>query len=178
MATIRVTCPTCGKALEVGAEYDDKEVECGECFQVFVARKPGTRVKGIPSARGKAPAAKSGRKRDGDDDDDYEHDNRRDEYDDDDYEPPSRGRRSGGGGHSTELRPAGSVLVLGIVSILFLCVPFIGIPMAIVTMMGPAAANYPPGEALLVRIGKLLAQLSIGLLLVGAVVAYWVFRAG
>ncbi len=59
MATIRVTCPTCGKALEVGAEYDGQEVECGECLQVFVARGPGGgKIKGKPSTGGKIPAAK------------------------------------------------------------------------------------------------------------------------
>jgi hypothetical protein len=170
MATIRVTCPTCGKALEVGAEYDGKEVECGECFQVFVARKPGIKVKGIPSATGKGPAAKSGRRRD--DDDDYEHDHRRDEYDDDDYEPPSRGGR---GGRYTGPRPAGTVLVLGIVSLLMPC---IGIPIAIIALLGPPAADYPPGQAFLVRVGKMLARITIVLWSVFAVLMYYLLRGG
>ena len=40
MASIRVTCPMCGKLLEVGAEHAGQEVECGECLQVFVAEVP------------------------------------------------------------------------------------------------------------------------------------------
>jgi len=186
MANIRVTCPTCGKALEVGAEFEGQEVECGECFQVFVAKGPGGRIKGAPSARGKAPAGKTadkpagkpkspGRKRD-DENDEYEHD-KRDEYDDEDYDPPDRGRRRGGGGGGPPgMRAAGATLALGIVSFVFACIPIIGIPVAIVTLTGPNAANYPPGQAGLVRAGKVLAQITIGLLVFVIAAAYYLIR--
>src|SRR5262245_36878835 len=114
MATIRVTCPTCGEVLEVAAEDAGTEVECGEWLPAFVVKGPGGgKIKGAPA--GREPRGKPARKRrDDDDDDDYEHD-RVEEYDDDDYEPPGRGRRGRGGQYG--LRPAGTVLVLGIVSI-------------------------------------------------------------
>src|SRR5438093_13750393 len=120
MANIRITCPTCGKTLEVGAEYDGKEVECGECFQVFVAKGPGGgKIKGAPSARGSVPAARPEDKpksRRCGDEDDYEHDRRGDEYDDDDYEPPRRGRRGGGsrGGGGGESGTAVAGLIGGV----------------------------------------------------------------
>src|SRR6478609_8452051 len=97
MANIRVTCPTCGKVLEVGAEHAGQEVECGECFQVFVAEgPPKPKIKGVRTP-GTPPGVKEKTKRRRkDDDDDYNHEP--DEYDDDDYEPPRRRRGGGGGG--------------------------------------------------------------------------------
>jgi hypothetical protein len=53
MATIRVSCPMCGRLLEVGAEYAGQEVECGGCLQVFVAEAPASAR--IPAATGVDP---------------------------------------------------------------------------------------------------------------------------
>src|SRR5262249_24789296 len=137
MSTIRVTCPTCNSELEVDAEFDGQEVECGNCLQVFVAKGPKSSQSSRPSGTGgtKIPGASTGgsspkppteeperkpakrRSRRDDDDDDAEHDRRRrDDYDDDEdyYSPPPR--RSGAG---TGL--ATTSLILGILSIPMAC---------------------------------------------------------
>jgi predicted Zn finger-like uncharacterized protein len=110
MANIRVTCPACKSELEIDQSFDGQEVECGNCLEVFTAKKPGGAGRSgtgkIPGA-GKSPAGTSGtgssksksadkparkKRRDEDDDDDYEHDRRRrDDDDDDDYYDRPRG---------------------------------------------------------------------------------------
>jgi predicted Zn finger-like uncharacterized protein len=78
---VRLTCPACAKALEIDDDAVGKEVECGECLEVFVAKKP--KLAAEPSAGVKGIPARSGvgkRRRDDDDDDD------------EDYEPRPRRR--------------------------------------------------------------------------------------
>jgi predicted Zn finger-like uncharacterized protein len=84
MANIRVTCPACKSELEIDAAFDGQEVECGNCLEVFTAKKPGgagsSDTGKIPGA-GRESASGSGRskpadkparkkRRDDDDDDD------------------------------------------------------------------------------------------------------------
>jgi DNA-directed RNA polymerase subunit M/transcription elongation factor TFIIS len=38
MATMQVECPTCAAILELDAAHRDREVECGSCEAVFVAK--------------------------------------------------------------------------------------------------------------------------------------------
>jgi TM2 domain-containing membrane protein YozV len=99
MSNIRVTCPACNRALKVGAEFEGKEVECGECLQVFVAEVG--RAKKPPIA---VPLKHRRRRRD--EDDEHDHNRRREEYDDDDYDDRSPRRRGG-----SRERPACSRLV-------------------------------------------------------------------
>src|SRR6187401_201743 len=131
MANIRVTCPTCGKMLEVGAEHAGQEVECGECFQVFVAEgPPKPKIKGVltpsapPGVKGKT------KRRRKDDDDDYDHDHETDEYDDDDYEPPRRRRGAGGGGGTAMVG-----VTVGILALLTSCCPLTGIGLGVLAMV-------------------------------------------
>ena len=60
MANIRVTCPACKSELEIDAEFEGQEVECGNCLEVFKAKRPGSAGS---SDAGKIPGAGSGRGR-------------------------------------------------------------------------------------------------------------------
>ena len=174
MANIRITCPTCGKALEVAAEFDGKEVECGECFQVFVAKGPGGgKIRGAPSARGSAPSSRPAdkpkppsRRRD-EKDDDYEHDRKRDEYDDDDYRPPRRGRRGGDSASGTAV--AG--VVVGVLALLTSCCPVSGIGLGIVAMVLGAVGRKSPGSSGAATAAALLG--SIAFLISVGLLAFW-----
>lgn len=166
MATIRVTCPTCGQALEVGAEYDGKEVECGKCLQVFVAKgSGGGTIAGTPSWRGKIPAAQPStppaqRRRDND----FEHDRERDEYDEDDYEP----RSSNGGG-------ASGIAVVGLIfGVLALCCPLTGIPLGILAVIFGLIAKRSPGSH---GIGTAAIVLGSIAFLISAASFVWLFAA-
>src|SRR5262245_2821567 len=123
MANIRVKCPTCQTDLEIDAEFESQEVECGNCLQVFVAKSASSSSSG-------SRAGTSSRRRDRDDDDDDDEEERRpkkrkkkrrrrdyddddDDYDDDYYDS---GYRRGGGGGSNGL--AITSLILGIMSII------------------------------------------------------------
>lgn len=140
MADILVTCPTCKTQLEIDAQYEGQEVECGSCLQVFVAtaKKPrgddpsdrsGGKVRGStsPGGSGRGSSRSSRDRDDEDDDDDRGRSRRQRDYDDDDdddddydHDHPTRRRRSGGNGTAV------ASLVLGIISILSLfgmCIP-------------------------------------------------------
>ena len=174
MDTIRVTCPACKATLEVDADKAGTEVECGECFQVFKAKGGESKIKGAPVPKGKAAKPKPpGRRRDDDDDDEYEHDHRREEYDEEDYDPAeTRGRRRASG-----MPSAAGTFVLGLMSFMLSCVPFISIPLAIVTLRRPPAVAYPAGSSGAVRIGKLLAQVSLGFWVFVVVALYYIIRS-
>jgi predicted Zn finger-like uncharacterized protein len=109
MANIRVMCPACKSELEIDEAFGGKEVECGNCLEVFVARVPGAADSGR-SGPGKIPGAGTGssgsgrskpadkpapkRRRDDDDDDDDRDRRRRrrdDDDDDDEYYDRPRG---------------------------------------------------------------------------------------
>lgn len=102
MANIRVTCPACKSELEVDAQFEGRDVECGNCLEVFKATKPGAGGSVMvftfpldpkPRRAGDRPRWRR-RRRD----------------DDDDYSPP---RASGG-----ENGLAVASLVLGVLSIM------------------------------------------------------------
>src|SRR5262245_51397419 len=86
MAT--VSCPSCGRALEVDSEYRDWTVRCPHCDHEFVPSEvasAGLTMESAPEPR---------RSRRSDEDDAYERPSRRrDGYDDDDYDRPRRRRR-------------------------------------------------------------------------------------
>jgi hypothetical protein len=175
MATIRVTCPTCGKALEVDAEHDGQEVECGECLQIFVARGPrGGKITGVPSSRGTTPAARPGsrpgRRRRHDDDDDYEHD-RVEEYEEDEYE--QRNRR---GGESVGASGAAIVgVIFGVVALLTSCCPVLGLPLGIVAMVLGSIGKRSPGSS---GAGTAAAVLGSIAFLISAAALVWFLAAG
>jgi hypothetical protein len=164
MASIRLNCPACGRTLEVDAEAAGKEVECGECLEVFVAKAPEGNIRGTPSPSGKIPAAtprskparKPSRRRDDDDDDDY----------DDDYDLPSA--RRGRGGVDSGAATAG--LILGIIALLTSCCPLTGIILGILAVvlgsMGRTQSGGESGTATAAFILGLLALvISVGLLI-------------
>jgi predicted Zn finger-like uncharacterized protein len=167
MDTIRLTCPACKAALEVDADKAGTQVECGECFQVFEAPRPdGPKIKvvltlGPPT--GKKKPRPTGRKREDDD--------RRDEYDEDDYDP-----NEARGGRPSGMPSAGGTFVLGLLAMMATCVPFVSIPLAIVTLRRPPRDAYPPWSSGLVRYGKLFAQASLGLWVVVLLILYLKFR--
>lgn len=169
MKTIRVTCPACKATLEVDADQVGTEVECSECFQVFKAK--GGKSKDTPSSRGKPASTRPRRRRE---DDDYEHDREIEEYDEDDYDPDeSRSRRRRASG----IPSAAGTFGFGLLAFLTTCFPPLSILLAIVTMRRPAAASYPPSQAGLARMGKLLAQISLGFWLIAVVILYYAFRS-
>ena len=62
MATIRLTCPACARMLEVGADAAGKEVECGECLEVFIAKAPESKIRGRPRHRERVSPTESSKK--------------------------------------------------------------------------------------------------------------------
>jgi predicted Zn finger-like uncharacterized protein len=186
MAKIRVKCPACKTELEVDSEFAGKEVECGNCLEVFVANPPspggqrgesgsssGSRAGSSGSQRGRnrdddeeeRPRRRSRSRRD-DEDDDYEHDRRRrgdDDDDDDYYSPPAR---RGGGGNGLAL----TSLILGILAVFpGCCCGLLGLPLslgAIVT--GSIALKNPEGKPMAI-IGIVLGVCMIGLTVVAVV---------
>src|SRR5215213_1683344 len=126
MANIRVTCPACKSELEIDSEFEGQEVECGNCLEVFKAKRPGSAGS---SGTGKIPGAGTGssggggrgrstdrpapKRRRRDDDDDF-----------DDYDPrPYRRSRGEGDGAAT------ASLVLGIIALFpGCCCGFLGAP--------------------------------------------------
>lgn len=192
MANIRVTCPACKTELEVGAEFDGQEVECGNCLEVFQARAPGSGGSSGPSRGGpKIPGAgarpsggSSGggggggrtgsrppsrrpaprRRRRDDDDDDYEHDRRRDD-DFDDYDP--RPYRSGGEGDGAAV----ASLVLGIISLIFFCCWPISGPLGLIaTICGAIGMKSRDNKGLAVA-GLTLGIL--GMVMAGLTLYFW-----
>src|SRR5262245_43429647 len=123
MATIRVHCPSCNSQLEIDSVYVGQEVECGNCFQTFVANNPKPNIPGasfgesVWSELDDKPSRRSTRRRSDDDDEDDRRRSRRrrDDYDDDDdyYSPPSR--------HNAGNGLAVTSLVLGISSVVLAC---------------------------------------------------------
>ena len=183
MANIRVTCPTCGKALEVGAEYDGKEVECGECFQVFVAKGTGGgKIRGAPSARGSAPASRPA----------------------DRPKPRRRATRMttitntiGGATNTmtttTDLRGAGDAevataaedsasgtavagVIVGVFALLTSCCPVSGIGLGIVAMVLGAVGKKNPGSSGAATAAALLG--SIAFLISVGLIAFWFALGG
>jgi|GEM_PF-2009576 len=133
MANIRVKCPACKAELEIDESYEGQEVECGNCLEVFSAKRgestpSGKTSEGDTSSRsGGGSSSRSKRKseeetedkprrkkrRRDDDDDDYDHDRRRDDDDDDDdYSGPPRRRPSNINGLAI------ASLIMGILSVL------------------------------------------------------------
>jgi predicted Zn finger-like uncharacterized protein len=139
MSTINITCPACAQSLEIDEESIGGEVECGACFEVFVAKTPENKTRGKPSPTGKRPTAKSkektAKRREDDDDDD----------DDFDYAPRSR-RRSGGS--------PSSVAVIGLIfGVLSLpgacCCPLVGIGLGLVGfVLGLISVKQPESHGL------------------------------
>ncbi len=138
MANIRVTCPECKTQLEIGEEHAGQEVECGNCYKVFIAKAPEkegpkvTVVFGLPpkSEPKEAERPRRRRRRD-DDDDDYEHDRRR--RDDDDYDYDRRARRGEDTGGADGMAIA--ALVLGILSLPLVCCWWAGLPLSVLAII-------------------------------------------
>lgn len=165
MAT--ATCPACKRVFDVPAGKAGASVECPECFEVFKPEKPGGPKIKVVITHGPPPAKGKKRRRDDDDDDEYEHDHRRDADDDDDDDQPQRTTRRVYHG----IRPPGVVLTLGILSVLFICIPIAGILLAIATLSGPSVDVYHPADRGTVRTGKWLARATLSLYLLAVLAA-------
>src|SRR5262245_2277416 len=58
-ATLDVSCPNCGKALKVPAEFEGKKIKCKDCETVFPVKAAARPAKAVPAAKPVAkPAAK------------------------------------------------------------------------------------------------------------------------
>jgi len=151
MATIRVTCPMCGRLLEVEAEDAGREVECGECLQVFVAEKPSLpKIQAVPP-HVPLPGARGKPQRRRDDDDDYEHD----EFD---YDPPAAPSATSG--------TAVAALIVGVLALVTSCCPLTGVTFGITAMvLGSSAKKYsgPSGPATAAAVlGSVACLISLG----------------
>ncbi len=139
MADIRVTCPACKTQLEIGAEFEGQEVECGTCLEVFTATTKKAKPKtdddddrpasksgsGGKSKSGDRDKPKSRASRERDDDDRPTRRRRDDDDDDDDYDRP---RRRSGGGNGLAI----TSLILGIVAFIpGCCCAYVGGPIAL-----------------------------------------------
>jgi hypothetical protein len=134
MAKIQVTCPMCNETLELDSQYDGQEVECGACFQTFVARGPSSRKRSRDrddEEEDRRPARKSRRRTEDDYDDDGDYD---------EYAPPRRRvrrrRYADEGGNSAAVWS----LVLGLLSLVFgFCCGLFSLPLSIGAMATGAA---------------------------------------
>ena len=164
MSTLRITCPACHATLEIDARHAGEEVECGSCFQVFVATDPNAKAKpGRPMA--KPASTKPSSKRRDESDDDYPHDHI-DLYDSlaDDDSPSRRG----GDGFGV------AALVLGIVALPLSCCFILSGPVALVgLLLGVIGMSRRDGRGLAIA-G--VALNVIALLLTALVLLGW--RAG
>jgi hypothetical protein len=149
MAKFRVHCPACNEELELDERHEGEEVECGSCFERFVAKAP---VEERPSRRSR---------RRNDDDDDYQE------------ERPRRRRRrvsSGGGGGGGGNGPAVTSLICGILAVMTSC--FCGclsIPLAIMAIgSGIAGMRNPEGKGMAVA-GLCLGVLALALFAVALI---------
>jgi hypothetical protein len=142
MAAIRVTCPMCGRLLEVGAEYTGQEVECGECLQIFVAEAPAparvpaaTRPDLPPAARGKPQRPRA-------------------ESDDWVFEPVSA--------NGTAL----AALIVGVLALVTSCCPLTGVAFGIAAIvLGSSArsSSGPSGAATAATVlGSVACLISLG----------------
>ena len=175
MATIRVTCPTCGQLLEVDAEHAGEEVECGECFQVFVAEGPKPPKIQVILTHGPLPHVEGkpkSRQRRRDDDDDSEPNRPRDEYDEDDYDRPTR---PGGAGAAVTTGTAVVGLVVGVFALLTSCCPVTGIVLGILAMVLGAVGKKSPDVSGAATAAAVLGSIAF---VISAGLAVWLFAAG
>lgn len=164
MPTIHVTCPACRSVLELDAEHAGREIECGSCLKVFVARPDD------PPA-----ASRSGRSRRRDDDEeDRERRRRRDDEEDDDYRPARRSDRPANGLAVTSL-VLGCVSIVLIVALLPIacvggccCAPLAWLPLPVTVplalgavLTGAAGVRRPDGRGMAVA-GIVLGSLALG----------------
>lgn len=157
--TFPATCPACKRAFDVPADKAGGKVECPDCFEVFEAEKPGKPEVKVVFVDG-PPPKKRGRKPP----------RRRDEDDgDDDYAPPA-GRRAYEG-----IRSPGVALALGVLSLVFACVPLLGLIFAVAALAGPSADVYHPADRPTVRTGKWLARATLGLYVIVVLAALGYF---
>lgn len=159
MPNIRVQCPSCRETLEIDAQHAGEEVECGSCFQVFVA-------KASPPLRN-----------DDDDDDDADDFPRRrratrDDYDDPDDNYPRRRRV-----RRRPIRSAGSdaatwSLVLGLLSLpAACCCVLVSVPLSIGAIgLGIVGMKSETGKSLAIAgivCGGLSLLLTVGTFFAG-----------
>src|SRR5262249_14591174 len=141
----------------IDEQYIGQEVECGSCFQTFVAQGPRSRR----------------RSRDDDDDDDRRPVRRRrrdDDDDDDDDDTPRRRRirrRTGGGGNTA----AAWALTLGILSLpLGCCCGLFALPLSIgAVATGAVGMKNPEGKGMAVA-GMVLGIIGIALAVIVVVI--------
>ena len=170
MANIRVTCPACKSDLEIDEEFEGKEVECGNCLEVFKAEKPsksGNTVIVVTVPVDKAPASRRKRRDDDDDDRPRRRRRRRDEDDDDDDYAPPPPRPASAPGDGLAL----TSLILGIVAFPLLCCWPLSIPLGL-------AATVTGSVGMKSRNNKPLAIVGLVLGLIVLCVAGSIFFAG
>lgn len=139
MANIRVLCPHCDKELEIGAEFEGQDVECGECYRVFVARPRAPAWRRTTAARDEPVRP-------------------REAFDDYDYEPrPGRTPDESEAGGASGAAVAG--LILGVIALLSSCCPFTGIGFGVLAIiLGALGKNRPSGS------GAATAAIALGIL--------------
>jgi hypothetical protein len=159
MANIRVRCPACNEELEIDERHEGEEIECGSCFEKFVAKAESDR----PSRRSKRS------RRDDDDDDEYEDRPRR-----------RRRRSSHGGGEGFGTGGGGSAamlsIVCGILSLPLGCCWCLGLPVAIAGIAFGISAMKDPSSKGMGAVGLVLSV--IGLLLSGGVMLFGAIGQG
>jgi hypothetical protein len=168
----RITCPTCGAALDVTPDMIGETVECGSCQAHFVAqeRKP-------PARRTVADEDRPSRLRG--EEDDRPSRRRRDEEDyEDDYDDRPRRRRPATGPHPMAI----TSMIMGIGSLLLsfvslvCCVGFVSAPLAVVAVvlgiigMKPGSKGYAITGIITGGLSILMAVLAV--VVFGAVLAF------
>src|SRR5579883_2748109 len=181
MANIRVKCPACKAELEIDESYEGQEVECGNCLEVFSAKRgestpSGKTSEGDTSSRsGGGSSSRSTRKSEEETEDKPRRKQRRrdDDDDDDDYSGPPRRRPSNIDGLAI------ASLIMGILSVLMavgtfpfaaccLCFGVVAMPISGLLslgaiMSGAFALRQPEGKPMAI-IGLVLGGIAIALI--------------
>jgi hypothetical protein len=171
----RITCPTCGAALDVTPDMVGETVECGSCQAHFVAqeRKP-------PARRTVADEDRPSRRRRDEEDEDRPSRRRRDEDDyEDEYDDRPRRRRRrteavNGMAMTAMIMGIGSV-VLALFSFIC-CIGYVSGPVAVLAIIFGIIGMKPgsKGYALtgIITGGVALLMMILAVVLVGAILAF------
>jgi predicted Zn finger-like uncharacterized protein len=201
---LTIQCPHCQRSLNVPDEAAGKMVRCPACQEAFAVAQPTPTVTPAPPEP-TAPAAAwdkessaERRQRDGEEKKKrkrkrYDDDDEEDKQEEEEEERPRKSKaaddnpfalQNDEGQNRPPPRPhrAGTIMALGILSLLFACVPmaFITVSMANVDLIQMAALKMDPEGKTMTKVGKYLAMASFLWIFLGCLLGcvFGLLRAG
>jgi hypothetical protein len=155
----------CRTELELDSDHESQELECGNCLQLFVAKRPK------PNADPPPEKPSYSRRQGIDEDDDPKRARRRRRYeydDDDDYTPPPPPRGSPGAGDALAIVG----FILGILALPVVCCWPLSLGLALgATVTGSLGLKSVNNKALAVA-GLVLGILALSIALVMATIGF------